>query len=371
MNANKRFTSIISIAFAVSLLLFTPGESFCEGYAGYAGAFLRMGGGSISMGGGDAAVARAIGVEQAHYNPAGLPYAHSNEASLTYNKLSMDRRLLHAGFLYQVPQIAFWAPPMQRLEALRARDNTPAMLVKPGSEPGRRGRNTKVDSYIKPLAKLILEASDIPGLADEPPMIEIDGIEYQALVLQEVVQKTSEYVRQNNISTVDEIIEILRKHYRTTRSKPAAIALTWTHAGTDNIEGRNLNGEYYGDLGFFENRFALSFGLKLHEKVSLGVTAGVLYALIPDMIENDSKALTSTTFGADVGLQLRPFLGTKSVPLFLESLTLGAARYDIAAKNTWNTTGYWSQGTTKTDKFPDRYRFGASIRPVKKVDAFF
>lgn len=253
---NWTVIGILSVIFSWS------GTASAEGYAGYAGAFLRMGAGAVSVAGGDAGVARSMGIEQTNFNAAGLPYASSSEAHFGYHFLSLDRKLLYNGVLYQVPRL----------------ESTPLL-------------------------------------------------------------------------------------------KPAAVALTWTHAGTDNIDGRDRDGNPTESLGYFENRFAASFGLKFHRSFSAGVTLGVLYALFPHQVREDDSALTSTTFGADIGVQVRPFLDAES-PLRLNTLVLGAAAYGLLAKNSWNTTGVSSQGDTRVDDYPHRFRAGFSYRPLAGVETF-
>ncbi len=347
------------------LLLLPLTTSAQEGYAGSAGAFLRMGSGATAVAMGDAGVARAMGAEQSHYNAAGLPYAPANDVYVGCHVLSLDRSLLHVGLLFQVPEISFWKSPIQPV-AMLERDNQPPILIDEADLPPTRKREIiSVDDYLDELAATILLAAETHEL-DELPMLELNGRRVEPGVLNDVIGQMTVVVRQQSLTTEAQVIAEMKRRYKRVQAKPAAVSLNGTNAGTSDIEGRNSNGEIYDTFGFYENRFSFSFGLRLHRTVSAGVTAGVLYATVPDLID-EGESLSSTTFGADVGLQLRPF-AERAMPYGLTSLTVGLAGYDIGGKNSWNTTGYWSQGTTKTDKFPNRYRAGLAYAPVKGVN---
>ncbi len=369
-NLMNRVTVLFLFAATVLMLsLLTATGAHAEGYAGQAGAFLRMGAGAASVGGGDAGVARATGLEQAYYNPAGLPYSPSNEVHAGYHILSLDRQLYHVGFMYQVPRLTFWSDPIVPYEIVPAdEEHTYPRLLKPGSSLRRRARAFKPDDYLEALETTILQVAET-GTPAEYILLVIKDTPYSAPELEELIVEMAKEVADKGITTTTGVKDLLRQKYTTERLKPAAVALTWTHAGVTDIEGRGFDGREYGTLSFHENRFALSFGLKLHPKVSIGTTVGILYALIPDMLEEESKALTSTNTGVDIGIQVRPFNGNE-VPYRLETLTFGLAAYDLGGKYTWNTTGYWSQGTTKDDKFPKRYRAGMNYQPVQGLAVY-
>ncbi|MCB2198413.1 hypothetical protein KQI63_03355 [bacterium] len=364
--------ALLLVAFAL------PATLHAEGFAGSAGAFLRMGSGASALASGDAGVARAMGAEQAHYNAAGLPFAPANDVYVGYHSLSLDRSLAHISALVQIPEIAFWTAPMRPITT-RVPNNPdqPAELVYP--EQLRRASlvEYRVTDYLNDLADAILHEAWSPtpfpeaGSEDgtSPRIVTIEGIEYVAGVLNPIIEEALPEVISGDLRSQEQVIALLASKYQTVQKKPAAIAVSWTHAGTDNIQSRDTDGRIIGDLGYYENRFALSFGLKLHRTVSAGVTVGVLYALIPDLLEDGSKPLTSTTFGGDIGLQFRPWY-QREAPFRLETLAFGAAAYDIGGKNSWNTTGYWSLGTTKTDKYPNRYRAGFSYEPLAGVSTY-
>lgn len=372
----KRTTQLAVLLLVATFCL--PATLHAEGYAGSAGAFLRMGSGANALASGDAGVARAMGAEQAHYNAAGLPYAPANDVYVGYHALSLDRTLAHISALIQVPEIAFWTGAMRPITTrVPNSPNQPAELVYP--EQLRRASlvEYRVTDYVNDLADAILHEAwpETPVHTGEseddtsPRMVNVQGIEYLAGVLNPIIDEAVPEVISRHLKDRDAVIDLLKSKYQTVQKKPAAIAVSWTHAGTDNIQSRDTDGRILGDLGYYENRFALSFGLKLHRTLSAGVTVGVLYALIPDLLEDETKALTSTTFGGDVGIQFRPWYQGEA-PFRLETLTFGAAAYDIGGKNSWNTTGYWSLGTTKTDKYPNRFRAGFAYEPLAGVSTY-
>lgn len=362
------------LAATLACLLLPLSSAHADGYAGSAGAFLRMGSGASALASGDAGVARALGAEQAHYNPAGLPYDPDNDIYVGYHVLSLDRQLAHVSALFQIPSIAFWGGPIRTLSARKSQEpNGLPVLAYP--EQIRRSSDVelRVQDYLAPLADaILLEAASATGGSESDSgavVLMIRGADYRAGVLAPVIREFASIARERGSATRDDVTVLLEERYQRVQEKPAAIALTWTHAGTNNIDSRDTNGRVIGSLGYYENRFALSFGLKFHRTLSAGVTLGVLYALIPDVLEDNSKAMTSTTFGADAGLQFRPFY-QRPAPYRLNTLAVGVAAYDLAAKNTWNTTGYWSLGTTRTDKYPRRYRAGVAYEPVDGLSTY-
>lgn len=196
------------------------------------------------------------------------------------------------------------------------------------------------------------------------PVLYFNGADYLAPMLADVVRNAGKQAEKEKVTSSDEILGIIEQLYRSRHEKPAAIAVSWTHAGDGKIEGRNFDGEIYSTLGYHENRFALSLGLKLDERVSIGFTAGILYARISGLSSVKTDVLNSTTIGLTAGVQVHPF-GSTVMPYRLQTLTLGLAAYDIAAKNSWNTTDYWEKGGTKTDKYPERYRLGFAFSPIQ------
>ncbi|MBZ0265696.1 hypothetical protein K8I28_13615 [bacterium] len=369
---NNTVTIILSLL--ALLLISLPAELQAEGYAGKAGAFLRMGSGAAAVAGGDAGVARAMGVEQAHYNPAGLPFSPSSEVHVGYHVLSLDRTLAHVGAMVQMGSIQYWIKPVRRLMLEQPTTDSGTGYLRPAkSSQLNEANKLEVEDYLDELVTTIydlLQSGADPFDANYYPDLLFDAIAYTAPTLKPVVISVYTELKNDVDPSPQQIKATIEKQYKKTRENPAALGVRWTHASVGEIDGRDTDGNHYGNLNWYENRFAIVFGLKLHDKFSIGVNAGILHGRIPDMADQETTALTSTTFGADAGIQLRPFYGER-IRYNLESLVLGAAVYDIEAKNSWNTSGYWDQGTATVDEFPERYRIGMSYRPIASVETFF
>ncbi|MBC8279012.1 MAG: PorV/PorQ family protein [FCB group bacterium] len=141
--------------------------------------------------------------------------------------------------------------------------------------------------------------------------------------------------------------------------KPTAgVSVSWINAGVTNIDGRDFDGNHYGDLEFFENAFMFGFSNRFSDYVSAGIGVKIMYDLYPEMLEDD-KALKSTGVGFDFGLMVRP----------LKELSIGLQVRDINAKNSWDTSEYWSEGLTKNDEFPTIYKIGAAYSPIPGLTA--
>lgn len=362
-----RRTRIHSAAFLVFVFVLIPTTLRADGYSGYAGAFLRMGAGPATLAAGDAGVARSAGVEQASYNPAGLPFAPGNEFWFAWHKLSLDRRLVHVGALYEVKSISVWSGPVRPVLLVEDKSTGAKRLVYPNETRARGIRTVHPNEYLPPLADAALFLAATNEQPPQPLTLSLREGPVDAGSLMPLVREAAAIAREKKLAERVEVLDVLRARYLHVQERPAAVSLNWTHAGTDNIDARDYDGNIIGSLGWFENRFSFAFGVRVHRTISLGISAGVLYALIPGLL--DSGSLTSTTFIADVGAQFRPFNG-RVMPARLETLALGAAAFGLGAKNTWNTTGYWDQGTTKNDYYPDRYRFGAAWEPLDAIAIF-
>ena len=129
----------------------------------------------------------------------------------------------------------------------------------------------------------------------------------------------------------------------------AGVGVAWLHAGVSDIDARDFDGLPLDPIDQSSNLFMLGFGVQLHEKVGVGLTAKMNYDTY-GKIGNDEASINGNGFGADAGIFARP----------LEQLTVGAQVKDLGVKTTWSTTEYWDQGASKADKWPVQYRFGAA-----------
>lgn len=127
--------------------------------------------------------------------------------------------------------------------------------------------------------------------------------------------------------------------------EPAAgVGLAWIHAGVDDIEGRDYNGQPTGQLTSAENAFCLAFGARLSPFLNAGLGMKYHHYKLTD--------ISATAFGFDAALFSSPYQG----------LDLGLVVGDLNAKYTWDTEEVWDRGTTTYDEFPVNVRFGASYR---------
>lgn len=133
----------------------------------------------------------------------------------------------------------------------------------------------------------------------------------------------------------------------------AGFAFSWIGAGTDGIQGRDLNGNPTGNLKDSRNSFGVTFSKSIGSRLSVGVTPKLtLWKLAGE----DAKA-----FGADIGVLVRP----------LESLSAAFVLRDMNSRFTWDS-GRWSdtisgadgQPMEKDDKFPLCYTIGLAWKPL-------
>ena len=141
--------------------------------------------------------------------------------------------------------------------------------------------------------------------------------------------------------------------------KPSAgVSIGWINAGVTNIDGRDFDGNHYGNLEYFENAFTFGFANRFSKYVAVGIGVKILYDLFPKTLEDD-KALKSTSVGFDVGVMVQP----------IRKLRIGLQARDINAKNSWETSEYWSEGLTKNDDFPTILKIAAAYFPINGLEA--
>lgn len=136
----------------------------------------------------------------------------------------------------------------------------------------------------------------------------------------------------------------------------AGIAVGLIHAAVSDIDGRDNSGFHTGTLQTDEFAFHLSFGLKLGERASGGIS---LQLFRSDLFE-DISAVNS--IGIDLGFSYRLQEQT-SLGIVVEDL-LAELSYDTAAIN-------GDAGKTTADPFPRRFRFGASHQVAPWSTTFY
>jgi len=127
--------------------------------------------------------------------------------------------------------------------------------------------------------------------------------------------------------------------------KPTAgISVGLLNAGVSDIEGRDRDGRRTETYSTSENMLIVSFGIRVGEKLSLGVGPKIYYySLYTD--------LSSTTVGFDVG----------AAYAFSDQIMVGFVVQDINSKYKWDTSElYGIEGNVREEDFPVRYRLASS-----------
>jgi long-subunit fatty acid transport protein len=135
---------------------------------------------------------------------------------------------------------------------------------------------------------------------------------------------------------------------QTLQEGDAGIGISWINLGVGDIEERNINGELIGDIRYYENLLALSFGKRFAKVILLGVN--VKYD------QSNLAGISVNGLGFDLG-----FLWVKNKPL-----KLGLAVQNVGLGHKWTTGDYWKNrgeiGSNTTDDFPILVRVGGSYK---------
>ncbi|MCE5248779.1 PorV/PorQ family protein [bacterium] len=131
----------------------------------------------------------------------------------------------------------------------------------------------------------------------------------------------------------------------------ASFAFSWINAGTEDVVGRDLNGNPTGSLSDSRNAFAITFSKNLNQFVSIGINAKMAYWKLDD---DDAKA-----FGFDLGVMVRPF----------KNFTASFVTRDVNSRFTWNSNRWKEtigsvdgQPLEKEDRFPHYNTFGVAYQ---------
>ncbi len=121
----------------------------------------------------------------------------------------------------------------------------------------------------------------------------------------------------------------------------AGLGLSLTHAGVNDIDGRNRDGVHTETLSTDEFALSLAFGNRFTDWLAVGTTL-TLYqsSVVPET--NPVRG-----FGVDIGAGVQ----------VTEQLYLAGAVSDLLAKYEWDASAIG--GGTHTDRFPVRARLGA------------
>jgi len=128
------------------------------------------------------------------------------------------------------------------------------------------------------------------------------------------------------------------------------LSVSWIHAGVNNIDARDFDGEKYGTLSNSENAFSLSFALQPHPRATIGLSVRVVMNRLNGVTQDEGN-LSSNTTGFDFGALVEPMDGVR----------LGAVARNVNLKYSWNTQEVYERGTTNFDRFPRAFRAGIAI----------
>ena len=126
------------------------------------------------------------------------------------------------------------------------------------------------------------------------------------------------------------------------------------YSGTDDIEGRDKNGDLFEMYSYNENMFYLNFGIRPKEYLSIGVTTKLIWARFPEF-DTEGESVTSLTFAYDAGCNI-------FIPWY-KGLILGVTAKNVKGKNVWDSSTTWTDGTATTDYYPATYSIGAAWYP--------
>lgn len=134
------------------------------------------------------------------------------------------------------------------------------------------------------------------------------------------------------------------------RALNGGLSVSWIHAGVDNIDARDADGEKYASLSSAENAFNLSFALQPHPRAAIGLGLRVVMNRFGGVTQNNGD-LSSSSFGFDLGALFE----------LMEGIRIGVAARNLNLKYSWNTQDVYERGTTNYDKFPKAVSGGIAI----------
>jgi len=137
------------------------------------------------------------------------------------------------------------------------------------------------------------------------------------------------------------------------RAMNGGLSVSWVHAGVDNLDARDSDGEKYASLSSAENAFGLSFALQPHPRAGIGIGLRVVMNRFAGVTQSNGN-LSSSSFGFDLGALLEP----------IEGVRLGVAAKNLNLKYSWNTQDVYERGTTNFDKFPKAVSAGIAISRI-------
>jgi hypothetical protein len=136
----------------------------------------------------------------------------------------------------------------------------------------------------------------------------------------------------------------------TGRALNGGLSVSWVHAGVDNIDARDSDGQAYATLSSAENAFNVAFALQPLTRATIGLGLRVVMSRFSGVTQ-DNGNLSSNSFGFDLGAMIE----------LMDGVRVGFAARNLNLKYSWNTQEVYERGTTNYDKFPRAVSGGIAI----------
>ncbi len=152
------------------------------------------------------------------------------------------------------------------------------------------------------------------------------------------------FLTRSSISTSYQTLSLDRHFGHVAVSFPirneAAMAASWVYSGVSDITGRGESRQIFGQISNSSNAFTLSFAKAFNPDVSAGATLRYLTERLDD--------LESFTVGVDAGVIGRIY----------QNFTGGAFIQNLGSQHKWESSRYWSDGSTYEEPFPIIVKLG-------------
>jgi hypothetical protein len=129
----------------------------------------------------------------------------------------------------------------------------------------------------------------------------------------------------------------------------AGFSLAWIGAVTDDIDGRDWDGNHTEMLTHVENAFLFSFALQPGPAVGIGFTAKVLWSVFPGLTDRN-ESMGATGVGFDAGVRIRP----------VRPLAFAFSVHDVHSRYTWDSQKMYERGSQTVSPFPLGFRASAA-----------
>ena len=126
----------------------------------------------------------------------------------------------------------------------------------------------------------------------------------------------------------------------------AGVGIMWVHAGVDEIDGRDTDGQHTEMYSANEDALYIGFAKNLNARIHLGITLKILQHQLP----TGTNRLQGSGVGFDLGFlyQLKP------------DISLGLVIQNIKTSYQWSNQTYINQEHVYKDQFPTDVRLGVN-----------